>query len=254
MRRAKILSRLAFLTRGVRRALRREPARHAGAGATRAHAAARDGGPVRSRRGSAAVRREPERDRVAEREDRRLRQEAGVARRRRGVPRAGDAAGERSAAGVRARGRDRAVPAAAAPRVTVHRRVLGGLALLSTALLFFASGVAATERLSVSWHPSKPRVGDAALLQLRGAPEGATVEGAVDGHLLVFFPYAGGHAALVGFDLEVKPGPKPWHLAVLESAREPRTVRGTVRVLSREFPVQRLSLPPGMVDLDPETE
>jgi hypothetical protein len=138
--------------------------------------------------------------------------------------------------------------------VTVHRRVLGGLALLSTALLLFASGGAATERLSVSWHPAKPRVGDAALLQLRGAPEGATVEGAVDGHSLVFFPYAGGHAALVGFDLEVKPGPKPWHLAVVESAREPRTVRGKVHVLSRDFPVQRLSLPPGMVELDPETE
>ena len=97
-------------------------------------------------------------------------------------------------------------------------------------------------------------MGDVALLQLRGAPEGGTIEGMVDGRSLVFFPYDGGHAALVGFDLEVKPGPKAWHLTVLEPSAEPRAVRGKVQVVSRDFPVQRLSLPPGMVDLDPETE
>jgi murein DD-endopeptidase MepM/ murein hydrolase activator NlpD len=138
--------------------------------------------------------------------------------------------------------------------VTVHRRLLGGLWLLSAALLLLPSVVGGAERLSVRWHPAKPRVGDAALLQLRGAPEGATIEGMVDGRSLVFFPYAGGHAALVGFDLEVKPGIKSWRLAVLESPGESRMLRGRVQVLSRAFPVQRLSLPPGMVDLDPETE
>jgi murein DD-endopeptidase MepM/ murein hydrolase activator NlpD len=97
-------------------------------------------------------------------------------------------------------------------------------------------------------------VGDVALLQLRGAPEGATVEGMVDGRPLVFFPYAGGHAALAGFDLEVKAGPKGWRLAVLEPARDARTAQGKVQLLPRHFPVQRLSLPTGMVDLDPETE
>jgi hypothetical protein len=135
-----------------------------------------------------------------------------------------------------------------------HRRLFGGLSLLAAVLLVLPSVVMAADRLSVSWLPAKPRVGDAALLHLRGAPDGATVEGMVDGRPLVFFPYAGGHAALVGFDLEVKPGPKPWQLAVLEPAREPRTTRGKVHVLPRDFPVQRLSLPPGMVDLDPETE
>jgi hypothetical protein len=136
--------------------------------------------------------------------------------------------------------------------VTLRRRLLGGLALLSAALLLPASGIAAP-RLSVSWHPAKPRVGDAVLLHLRGAPDGATVEGTVDGRALVFFPYAGGHAALVGFDLEVKPGTKPWQLAVLEPGHDPRTAKGTVRLLARPFPVQRLTLPSGMVDLDPET-
>lgn len=139
--------------------------------------------------------------------------------------------------------------------MTGRRRALGGVSLLCLALLVVVSGVAAADRLTVTWHPAKPRVGDAALLHLRGAPDGATVEGMVDGHPLVFFPYAGGgHAALVGFDLDVKAGPKSWHLAVLEPAREPRTAKGRVHVRARDFPVQRLSLPQAMVDLDPETE
>ena len=135
-----------------------------------------------------------------------------------------------------------------------HRRLRGGLALLSLSLLGLAPGVPAADRLSVTWHPAQPRVGDAAILQLRGASEAATVEGTVDGRPVVFFPYAGGHGALVGFDLEVKPGTKPWQLAVLEAGRDPRTANGTVQLRARSFPVQKLSLPPGMVDLDPETE
>jgi hypothetical protein len=137
--------------------------------------------------------------------------------------------------------------------VSLRRRLLGGL-FFSAAVLVLPSAVAAAERLVISWHPAKPRVGDVALLQLRGASDAATIEGMVDGQPLVFFPYAGGHAALVGFDLEVKPGSKAWQLAVVEAGRDPRTTRGKVRVLPREFPVQRLTLPPGMVDLNPETE
>jgi hypothetical protein len=134
--------------------------------------------------------------------------------------------------------------------VSAGRRLLGGLLLL----LALAPNVLAADRLSVRWHPAKPRVGDAAILQLRGAPDGASVEGMVDGRPLVFFPYAGGYAAVVGFDLEVKPGIKAWHLAVLQRDRDPLVAKGKVSVRRRDFPVQRLSLPPGMVELDPETE
>ena len=130
-------------------------------------------------------------------------------------------------------------------------RALGAAALL---LLALASDLAASDALSVSWRPKNPRIGDAAFLRLRGAPDGATVEGMVDGRPLLFFPYAGGHAALVGFDLEVKPGVKPWQLTVVAAGRDPLTVKGTVTVHRRDFRVQRLTLPSGMVDLDPETE
>lgn len=134
--------------------------------------------------------------------------------------------------------------------MTAGRRLLGGLFLV----LLLASDLLAASRLSVRWHPAKPRVGDVALLHLRGARDGASVEGMVDGRPLVFFPYAGGHASLIGFDLEAKPGAKPWQLAVLERDADPLTAKGKVSVLGRDFPVQRLTLPPGMVDLDPETK
>jgi murein DD-endopeptidase MepM/ murein hydrolase activator NlpD len=89
---------------------------------------------------------------------------------------------------------------------------------------------------------------------VRGAPHGAGVEGLIGGRLLSFFPHAGGHAALVAVDLETPAGALPWSVTVRDDRAEPRSVRGTVPVLPREFSVQRLTLPPAMVDLDPDTE
>jgi murein DD-endopeptidase MepM/ murein hydrolase activator NlpD len=106
----------------------------------------------------------------------------------------------------------------------------------------------------VSWHPARPRVGTVAWLYVDGIADRAVVEGSVAGRPLVFFPYAEGRAALVGLDLEQKPGALPWTLAVLEPDAEPRTVRGRVEVRHHQFPVQRLTLPDKMVDLDAETE
>jgi murein DD-endopeptidase MepM/ murein hydrolase activator NlpD len=106
----------------------------------------------------------------------------------------------------------------------------------------------------VVWHPKAPRVGDVAWLHVGDAPEGATVEGSVDGRPLTFFPYPGGHAALLGIDLETKPGVRPWRVAVVERGREPRSARGTIRFEARRFPVERLTLPRPMVDLDPDAE
>src|SRR5207244_211086 len=75
-----------------------------------------------------------------------------------------------------------------------------------------------------------------------------------DGRSLTFFPDAGGQAALVGIDLEAKPGVRPWRIAVVERGREPRTARGAVRFEPRRFPVEHLTLPRAVVDLDPEAE
>ena len=91
-------------------------------------------------------------------------------------------------------------------------------------------------------------------MHVKGAPERATLEGSLAGLPLRFFPYAGGHAALIGVDLETKAGAQPWRIAAVDAGGAPQTARGTVRILGREFFVQRLTLPDRMVDLDPETE
>lgn len=106
----------------------------------------------------------------------------------------------------------------------------------------------------VSWVPSPPRVGDVALLRVHGAGDEARVEGSVGGRPVTFFRDASAHAALVGFDLELKAGREPWLVTVRDPKGPGRRATGTVTVESRDFPVQRLTLPPTVVDLDPETE
>jgi len=133
----------------------------------------------------------------------------------------------------------------------VTRAALGVVAL---GLLFFSGTSTAADKATVTWHPSRPRLGDVAWVHVTDVIETATVEGSVDGRPLTFFPYAGGHAALFGVDLEVKPGTHTWRVGVVEAGREPRSAKGSVKIARRDFHVQRLTLPPGMVDLDPETE
>jgi murein DD-endopeptidase MepM/ murein hydrolase activator NlpD len=110
------------------------------------------------------------------------------------------------------------------------------------------------ERVTVTWHPAQPRVGDVAWVHVRGVPADATIEGSLGGRSLTFFPYAGGQAALTGIDLDVRPGPQRWRVAVIVSGREPEARQGRLTVRRRDFAQQRLTLPPSMVELDPETE
>ncbi|PYM96755.1 MAG: peptidase M23 [Candidatus Rokuibacteriota bacterium] len=131
----------------------------------------------------------------------------------------------------------------------------GGLAgVVALALLVLTAFSSSAEQASVTWHPAKPRNGDVAWIHVKNVTEAATVEGSVDGRPLTFFPYGGGHAALFGVDIDAKPGSYAWRVGVVEKSREPLTAWGTLRIQRREFSVERLTLPPGMVDLDPETE
>jgi hypothetical protein len=133
----------------------------------------------------------------------------------------------------------------------ITRRLLAAL-LLAGLLPVFPLG--AHERLHVSWHPARPQPGDVAWVHVRGPADGASIEGALGDRPLAFFPHAGGYAAVVGVDVDVKAGPHPWRLAVVEPGYAPRSLSGRLTIQSREFSVQRLTLPPTMVDLDPETE
>jgi len=85
----------------------------------------------------------------------------------------------------------------------------------------------------------------------RGARE---VEGRVGDRPLVFFPYGEAHAALVGIDLERAAGKIAWRVGVIDAGGTRRDRPGSVVIRAGRFPVERLSLPNAMVDLDPETE
>ena len=129
-----------------------------------------------------------------------------------------------------------------------------GLVVAALGLLFAAEASMAADKAAVIWEPSKPRIGDVAWILVKDVPEIATVEGSVDGKPLTFFPYAGGHAALFGIDLETKPGTHAWRVGVVEPGRGPRSAQGSMKIARRDFHVERLTLPGTMVDLDPETE
>lgn len=125
---------------------------------------------------------------------------------------------------------------------------------VALALLLLTGSPNFAEWASVTWHPAKPRNGDVAWVHVKNVSESATVEGSVDGRPLTFFPYGGGHAAVFGIDIDAKPGSYAWRVGVVEKEREPQTAYGALKIQRREFSVERLTLPKGMVDLDPETE
>jgi hypothetical protein len=134
---------------------------------------------------------------------------------------------------------------------TARRAALVAVALFASLPVHAAQ---TTDRLSVTWHPLRPRVGDVAWVHVRAVSDTAVIAGSVGDRSLLFFPYDGGQAALVGLDLEVRPGMLGWRIAVQEPGRPARAAEGSLPVGRRDFTVQRLTLPTGMVDLDPETE
>ena len=129
-------------------------------------------------------------------------------------------------------------------------------ALLAAAALvaLVGSPVSGRDQLIVTWRPAHPRIGDVAWIHVRGAPDGAVIEGSAGDRTLTFFPYAEGQAALLGIDVTATPGTWTWRIATLETDRPPTIVMGRLRVAPRKFPVQRLTVPARMADLDPETE
>jgi murein DD-endopeptidase MepM/ murein hydrolase activator NlpD len=124
-------------------------------------------------------------------------------------------------------------------------------------LAFVLSSVghaAANGPISVGWEPGELRVADVALMVVRGVADGAVVDGMVAGRPVTLVRDGQVYSALVGFDMELRAGRVPWRIQVREPGRRARSLSGTVAVGSRDFPVQRLTLPAPMVDLDPETE
>ena len=100
--------------------------------------------------------------------------------------------------------------------------------------------------------PSSPQPGDVVLLEIGSAPPDVRAEW--DGRSLALFPTAHGIAALVGIDLDVRPGPIAWRVTRPSAAKNGGALAaGAVTVRARTFPTQPLTLPKGMVDLDAPT-
>lgn len=128
--------------------------------------------------------------------------------------------------------------------------------LFALLLLVFATAVPAwahealtVESLTVRW-PRVLRQGDVGIIYVAGPFDAAMVEGSVAGRPLSFFPYGNVYAALVGIDLDVKPGTATWRVGVVDREQRPIKAAGKLRIRRRRFPVQRLTLPKEQVELD----
>jgi murein DD-endopeptidase MepM/ murein hydrolase activator NlpD len=117
--------------------------------------------------------------------------------------------------------------------------------------LLFAVPAAA---LQVRVLPAAPRQGDTVLVLVGGTKGAQNVEGSLGAQHLAFFPYGAEFAALAGVDLETKPGKVLWRVGLVDGGGVPRKAAGAVTVKAGGFPVERLTLPGGMVNLDPEAE
>jgi len=126
--------------------------------------------------------------------------------------------------------------------------------LIAGALLGLGAPAAAVTDgpVRVTVVPSSPQPGDVVLLEIGGAPPDVRAEW--DGRPLALFPTAHGVAALVGIDLDVRPGPIAWRVTRPSAAKNGGALAaGAVTVRARTFPTQPLTLPKGMVDLDAPT-
>jgi murein DD-endopeptidase MepM/ murein hydrolase activator NlpD len=126
--------------------------------------------------------------------------------------------------------------------------------LIGGALLGLATpALAVTEGpVRVTVAPPSPQPGDVVLLQISGGP--GDVRADWDGRPLALFPTAHGVAALIGIDLDVRPGPIGWRVTRPRVAKNGGALAtGAVTVRTRTFPTQPLTLPKGMVDLDAPT-
>ncbi len=121
------------------------------------------------------------------------------------------------------------------------------------ALLVAAAPAQAREALSVRWEPRVVRQGDVAMVFVTGLPDAKAVEGSLAGQSLTFFPYGDGYAALAGIDLEARPGIATWRVGVMDTRDHPLKASGRLQIRARKFPVQRLTLPREMVELDAPT-
>jgi murein DD-endopeptidase MepM/ murein hydrolase activator NlpD len=105
--------------------------------------------------------------------------------------------------------------------------------------------------LQVSLTPSMLYPGDVVRVEVDGAGEGERITGTVFGEDIAFHfdPQPRKHQALVGIDLDTKPGAHSLHI-LRQDAGEPVTL--TLHILPKQFPVRRLRVPGNFVEPNAE--
>lgn len=100
---------------------------------------------------------------------------------------------------------------------------------------------------SVKVSPKTPGPGD--IMVVTVTAQTGTVEGTFKGKPLHFNPAKNAFKAIVGVDLSTEPGDYPLELVVNN-----KKVARTITLAKKKYPVQRLTLPTGMVSLSSENE
>jgi len=124
------------------------------------------------------------------------------------------------------------------------------LAALASVLLLAPPALALNVRLM----PTSPNQGDVVVVAATGIEGARKVEGSLGGRSLHFFPSGRGYAALAGVDVGLDPGKALWEVEIVDAAGHQHKSTGSLLVRAGKFSVERLTLPKGLVDLDPETE
>lgn len=135
-----------------------------------------------------------------------------------------------------------------------YNRGMTALTSVAAAAVIVLAVTSPAAAFKVTVKPTAVRQGDVALIVVTGAANAPEMDGSAAGRPLFFFPYADGYAALIGADLEAKPGRTPWRIGFVDGGGAPHQASGAITVKTRKFPVQRLSLPKSMVDLSPANE
>jgi murein DD-endopeptidase MepM/ murein hydrolase activator NlpD len=110
---------------------------------------------------------------------------------------------------------------------------------------------AATAGLAATVWPTEVRQGEVVVVRVSIPDSPETLRGTFAGRPLLFAPLAdGAYRALVGIDLRHSPGTYP---VILHWRHQETDVTHEVPIAVRDgaFPIQRLTLPPRMVDPDP---
>src|SRR5882724_11950189 len=104
------------------------------------------------------------------------------------------------------------------------------LTSVATAALIVLAVAPPAAAFKVTVKPAAVRQGDVALIVVTGAADAPDMDGSVAGRPLFFFPYADGHAALIGIDLEARPGRTPWRIGFVDRGGIARKSAGTITV------------------------